>query len=122
MAAPKAKPAAKPADDGRETCYACHTEVKALKEGSKHAKLACAFCHKEKHKTVPKCQDCHGVPHPAGMMVKFGKCGECHGIAHDINNFQEVEKKEDESNMGFRDRLKRMEEAWAEKFDPEKAY
>ena len=35
---------------------------------------------------------------------------------------EEVEKKEDESNMGFRDRLKRMEEAWAEKFDPEKAY
>lgn len=45
MAAPKAKPAAKPADDGRETCYACHTEVKALKEGSKHAKLACTVCH-----------------------------------------------------------------------------
>jgi len=35
---------------------------------------------------------------------------------------EEVEKKEDESDMGFRDRLKRMEEAWAEKFDREKAY
>ena len=35
---------------------------------------------------------------------------------------EEVEKKEDESNMGFRDRLKRLEEAWAEKFDQEKAY
>jgi hypothetical protein len=35
---------------------------------------------------------------------------------------EEVEKKEDESTMGFRDRLKRMEEAWAEKFDKEKAY
>ena len=35
---------------------------------------------------------------------------------------EEVEKKEDESAMGFRDRLKRMEEAWAEKYDQEKAY
>lgn len=35
---------------------------------------------------------------------------------------EEVEKKEDESTMGFKDRLKRMEEAWAEKFDKEKAY
>ena len=35
---------------------------------------------------------------------------------------EEVEKKEDESNMGFRDRLKRMEEAWAEKFDRSKSY
>lgn len=30
LAAPKAKPAAKPANDGREQCYMCHTEVKAL--------------------------------------------------------------------------------------------
>ncbi len=26
-------------------CYDCHDEVKALKEGSKHAKLACETCH-----------------------------------------------------------------------------
>jgi hypothetical protein len=35
---------------------------------------------------------------------------------------EEVEKKEEESTMGFRDRLKRLEEVWAEKFDKEKAY
>ena len=35
---------------------------------------------------------------------------------------EEVEKKEDESTMGFRDRLKRLEEDWAEKFYQEKAY
>jgi hypothetical protein len=35
---------------------------------------------------------------------------------------EEVEKKEEESTMGFRDRLKRLEEAWAQKFDREKAY
>jgi hypothetical protein len=40
----------------------------------------------------------------------------------ELEFLEEVEKKEDESDMGFRDRLKRMEEAWAEKFDKEKAY
>ena len=35
---------------------------------------------------------------------------------------EEVEKKEDESAMGFRDRLKRMQEDWAEKFDRAMAY
>ncbi len=35
---------------------------------------------------------------------------------------EETEKKEEESQMGFRDRLKRMEESWAERFDREKAY
>jgi hypothetical protein len=47
---------------------------------------------------VPKCQDCHGSPHPAGIMAKFPKCGECHNIAHDLNNWtvasvQETPKK-----------------------------
>ncbi|MGC1455696.1 MAG: cytochrome C, partial [Nitrospirota bacterium] len=35
----------------------------------------------------PVCQDCHGSPHPAGIMAKFPKCGECHNIAHDLNNW-----------------------------------
>ena len=35
------KPDTQVANDGRATCYECHDEVKALKEGSKHAKLAC---------------------------------------------------------------------------------
>ena len=42
--------------------------------------------------------------------------------AFTLEILEETEKKEEESNMGFKDRLKRMEEAWAEKFDPEKAY
>ncbi|HEU0264299.1 MAG TPA: ammonia-forming cytochrome c nitrite reductase subunit c552 [Geobacterales bacterium] len=32
-------------EDGRELCYGCHSEVKALKEGSKHARLGCTSCH-----------------------------------------------------------------------------
>ena len=54
---------------------------------AKHKTLLCVTCHQEKHKMVPKCQDCHGVPHAAGMMSKFPKCADCHGIAHDLNNW-----------------------------------
>lgn len=42
--------------------------------------------------------------------------------AFTLEFLEEVEKKEEESNMGFKDRLKRLEEQWAEKFDKEKAY
>jgi hypothetical protein len=47
-----------------------------------------ASCHQEKHKMVPKCQDCHGEKHPAAIMAKFPKCGDCHNIAHDLNNWK----------------------------------
>lgn len=42
--------------------------------------------------------------------------------AFSLEFLEEAEKKEEESAMGFRDRLKRMEEQWAEKFDREKSY
>jgi len=76
-------------DTPSKDCGACHGKVISLLNASKakHAKLACAFCHQEKHKMVPHCQDCHGTPHPAGIMVKYPKCGECHNIAHDLNNW-----------------------------------
>ena len=72
-------------------CGSCHKKALDLLTASKakHKTFACAFCHQAKHKMVPKCQDCHGVPHPAGMMAKFPKCGDCHGIAHDLNNWSE---------------------------------
>lgn len=40
----------------------------------------------------------------------------------ELEFLEEVEKKEEESNMGFKDRLKRLEEDWSEKFDQEKSY
>jgi hypothetical protein len=77
------------ADIPSKDCGACHAKVLSVLTAGKvkHATLACAFCHQEKHKMVPNCQDCHGSPHPAGMMAKFPKCGECHRIAHDLNNW-----------------------------------
>jgi predicted CXXCH cytochrome family protein len=69
-------------------CAACHKKAYDLLAASKakHSKLPCTTCHVAKHKTVPKCQDCHGTPHPAGMMAKFTGCKECHYTAHDLNN------------------------------------
>jgi hypothetical protein len=77
-------------DTPSKHCAACHTKAYSLLVASKakHKTLLCVTCHQEKHKMVPKCQDCHGVPHAAGIMTKFPKCGDCHGIAHDLNNWQ----------------------------------
>ncbi len=77
-------------------CGACHQQALDLLSASntKHSGLACAFCHQERHKMVPQCQDCHGSPHPAGMMAKFPKCGECHKVAHDLNNWSGTEAKQ----------------------------
>ncbi len=77
------------ADTPSKQCAACHKKAFDLLVASKakHSKLPCTTCHAAKHKTVPKCTDCHGVPHPAGMMAKFGGCKDCHYVAHDLNNW-----------------------------------
>jgi predicted CXXCH cytochrome family protein len=79
-------------DTNSKFCAACHGKAYNLLTASKakHKTLLCVTCHQEKHKMVPKCQDCHGVPHPAGLMNKFPRCGECHGIAHDLNNWAPI--------------------------------
>lgn len=76
-------------DTPNKFCAACHKRPFNLLSASKakHSKLACVYCHQNKHKAMPKCTDCHGVPHPAGLMAKFPKCGECHYIAHDLNHW-----------------------------------
>ena len=74
LAAPKAKPAVKPAADGREQCYMCHTEVKALKEASKHAALACSVCHDKtrEHLANP------GPETRPVTRIDQAVCGKCH--------------------------------------------
>jgi predicted CXXCH cytochrome family protein len=70
-------------------CAACHGQAFNLLQASpaKHREIACVTCHANKHKTVPKCSDCHGLPHAEGMHKRFPQCGECHNIAHDLNNW-----------------------------------
>jgi hypothetical protein len=77
-------------------CAACHDTAFNLLKASdtKHRDVACVDCHADKHKTVPQCSDCHGMPHAAAMHKKFPKCGECHSIAHDLNNWKEKQKEQ----------------------------
>lgn len=84
------------ADISPTFCAACHKKQNKLLTASvaRHSSLACAFCHMDVHKTVPKCQDCHGEKHPKGITARFSKCGDCHGIAHDLNNYKPEPVKE----------------------------
>ena len=72
-------------------CAACHNRAYKLltSSHSKHSKLACVYCHQNKHKTVPQCTQCHGKPHPAAIHAKYPKCGECHNTAHDLNHWSD---------------------------------
>lgn len=81
-----------------KSCGACHKTAFDLLTSSeaKHKSFACAFCHQERHKMIPKCQDCHGSPHPAGIMAKFTKCGDCHNIAHNLNVWPAKTEKQQE--------------------------
>lgn len=83
-------------DTPNKFCAACHNKANSLMVASKakHGKFLCVSCHQNKHKTVPNCQECHGSPHPAGIMNKFPACGMCHKIAHDLNNWPVAEKQE----------------------------
>jgi formate-dependent nitrite reductase cytochrome c552 subunit len=73
LPAAKGKPLAKLANDGREKCYECHDEIKALKEGSKHAKLSCAVCHDklDTHMSDPE-------KNKPVTIIDQALCGKCH--------------------------------------------
>lgn len=75
--AAKAKQDSKGGGDVRQTCYACHEEVKALKEGSKHAKLACDTCH-QKIKEHLANSDVKPV-----TLLDLSVCGKCHKEQYD---------------------------------------
>ena len=70
--AAKGKPAAKGSGPGAE-CYTCHEEIKALKEGSKHAKLACDICHDNLRKHIDSSGDVKPV-----TRIDQALCGKCH--------------------------------------------
>ena len=70
----------KPAGEGvgKETCYGCHEEVKALKEGSRHANLACGTCHENLVKHVESQGDVN-----AATKIDAALCGKCHRDQYD---------------------------------------
>lgn len=76
--AAKGKPAATGAKgDGREACYGCHEEVKALKEGSKHARLSCESCHDNLKEHLANYEN------KPGTNLEPAKCGSCHKNEYD---------------------------------------
>ncbi|MCD6490133.1 MAG: hypothetical protein J7K20_05345 [Thermodesulfobacterium sp.] len=64
-------------------CIVCHPKLGEMLNSTttKHKKLACAFCHRGRHRIIPDCSACHGSPHPQAM-VKGKKCIDCHIDAH----------------------------------------
>ncbi len=74
-------------DLASKQCASCHDVAfdQLMATTTKHHDVSCVTCHKKDHKMVPKCQDCHGEPHPASITAKFPNCGACHNIAHDLN-------------------------------------
>jgi len=84
-------------DTPNKLCAACHGKVNSMLSASKakHGKFLCVSCHQNKHKAIPNCQECHGSPHPAGIMNKFPDCHTCHNIAHDLNNWPPAAEKQE---------------------------
>jgi len=68
------------------TCNTCHSKIVTKLAGgnSKHSKLTCVTCHKEKHRYIPQCSDCHGKPHVAAIHERFPRCLACHLDVHDL--------------------------------------
>ncbi len=78
-----------PSDTANKMCASCHKKAFEMhsQTDTKHKGVNCVTCHKDKHKTIPTCQSCHGTPHPARMLARFTKCADCHNIAHDLNRW-----------------------------------
>ena len=82
----KALKVAYPDNTPNSICTYCHRNAGDMLQmsKSKHTELACIQCHPEQHKTIKRCEECHGTPHPDGMLKNFSSCGGCHGVAHSV--------------------------------------
>lgn len=68
------------------TCGSCHAKIfnKLTNNTSKHRTVACVTCHKDRHRYIPQCSDCHGKPHQKVIHDKFPQCLTCHIDVHDM--------------------------------------
>jgi hypothetical protein len=85
-----------PTDMSSQVCGWCHKKPTDLLHGTtaKHKNLPCIGCHRLVHRFKPACQECHGTPHPEGILVKFTECCMCHSSPHDLNNWSETATEE----------------------------
>lgn len=69
-----------------DICGSCHTKNYSAweKNPSKHKAVSCATCHKNRHRTIPACTDCHGKPHSPAHHDRFPRCLTCHLDVHDL--------------------------------------
>jgi hypothetical protein len=69
-------------------CNACHQQAADVlaSSQSKHSDIACALCHRDRHKSSSTCQYCHGGTHPQHVMKNIDICGACHNTAHDLES------------------------------------
>ena len=76
-------------------CSGCHSKVftKLTNNTSKHNALTCVTCHKDKHRYVPQCSDCHGLPHKKAFHDQFPRCLSCHIDVHDLPVMSSQSKK-----------------------------
>lgn len=75
--APKTQMAMTP--EFAKVCGDCHSKVaqELQKNLSKHTKVACIMCHRDKHGYIPSCMECH-KPHTPEQTVK--DCLSCHPV------------------------------------------
>src|SRR5512137_288316 len=59
--------------DSGEACYNCHSQIKSLKENSKHAKLSCEVCHSGLKEHLQSFQN------KPVTAIDQAVCGKCHG-------------------------------------------
>jgi predicted CXXCH cytochrome family protein len=73
-------------DTPNSICGYCHRKAGEMLAANKtkHSALQCTLCHPAKHRTIKRCRECHGIPHPQSMVKKFRSCGHCHGVAHSV--------------------------------------
>lgn len=75
-----------PDDTENTVCAFCHRKADEMlrRKYTKHTALLCIACHPDQHKTIKRCKECHGEPHPKDILSKFNSCGACHGVAHSV--------------------------------------
>ncbi len=75
-----------PNDTSNAICSFCHRKAKEMlnRSNTKHTALLCIKCHPDQHKTIIRCKECHGKPHPEEMLKQYNSCGGCHGVAHSV--------------------------------------